>query len=102
MAYINIDPLKNVRKNAHIWRGERALIWYNEALDGSFTIQIFYDFEDKKRHVFVEIFDKNQKVELRNVELPPDKYEALMKEVEFVEALFEKDKKLDYNSKPPH
>ncbi len=93
MPEFRIDPFEKMRKNAHIWRGENSLIWYNEMLDGSMVVQIFYDFGDKKRHVYLEVHDKNRKVEFRNIELPPENYNALLKEVELVEALLEKNKR---------
>lgn len=87
MATIKIDPFSAIRKNAHIWRGEKALIWYQERLDGSFTILTLYDFGDTKRRLFLEIDNKNQKVEFKNDELLPDEYEHLKSEVETIEKL---------------
>lgn len=45
-------PLEQIRKNAHIWRGEKTLLWYNEQLDGSFSFLVLYDFGDKNAAFF--------------------------------------------------
>ena len=89
MTTIKIDPFSAIRKNAHIWHGEKALIWYHERLDGSFTILTLYDFGDIKRRLFLEVDDKNQKVEFKNDELSPEEYEHLKKEIGMVEKLFD-------------
>jgi len=85
MSKIELDPFKDARKNAHIWRGENAIIWYNEKLDGSFTILTLYDFGDKKRRIFLEINDKNQRVEFRNDELGENQYDRLIHEIGIIE-----------------
>ena len=54
-----IDPFKAARKNAHIWHGENATIWYNEKLDGSFSVLVLYEFGEKKRRLFLEINDQD-------------------------------------------
>jgi hypothetical protein len=48
MAKIELDPFENLRKNAHIWEGEKATLWYHEKLDGSFTLIVLYNFENSK------------------------------------------------------
>ena len=53
MPKIEIDIFEDLRKNGHIWEGEKTTLWYHEKLDGSFTLIALYDFEDKKR-----IFDE--------------------------------------------
>lgn len=87
MATIKIDPFSTIRKNAHIWRGEKALIWYQERLDGSFTILTLYDFGGIKRRLFLEIGNKNQKVEFKNDELSPEEYANLKNEIKVIEKL---------------
>jgi hypothetical protein len=89
MATIKIDPFSAIRKNAHIWRGERALIWYQERLDGSFTILTLYDFGDTKRRLFLEIDDKNKKVEFKNDELSAQVYQELKAEIETIENMMD-------------
>src|SRR3989344_6385164 len=85
MPIFRVDPFKDARKNAHIWRGENAIIWYNEKLDGSFTILTLYDFGDKKRRIFLEINDKNQRVEFRNDEMGENQYNRLIQEIGIIE-----------------
>ncbi len=91
MADLGVDPFKNLRKNGHIWRGEKALIWYHEALDGSFRVLVFYDFDDRKRCVNLEVDDKNRRVEFTNNDLTPEKYAELSKEVEFMESVMKQE-----------
>ena len=85
MSEFIIDPFQKARKNAHIWRGENAIIWYNEKLDGSFTLLTLYDFGDKKRRLFLEIDNNNQMVAFKNDELTDDLYLHLVNEIETVE-----------------
>ena len=85
MSEFIIDPFQKARKNAHIWRGENAIIWYNEKLDGSFTLLTLYDFGDKKRRHFLEIDNNNQMVAFKNDELTDDLYLHLVNEIETVE-----------------
>lgn len=85
MSLFKIDPFKEARRNAHIWRGENAIIWYNEKLDGSFTILTLYDFEDKKRRIYLEVNDKNRKVEFKNDELTEEHYTKLLQEIFIIE-----------------
>lgn len=87
MPKLTIDPFENIRKNAHIWHGEHSSIWYQQRLDGSFTILTLYDFGDIKRRLFLEIDDNNQKVEFKNDALSPDEYEHLRREIEMIEKL---------------
>lgn len=87
MAQIKINPFENLRKNAHVWRGENTLIWYTEgAVGGSFTVLILYDFGNEKRRLFLEV-GGSQKIEFKNEELPFDQFEHLRKEVETIERL---------------
>lgn len=86
MIVVKVDPFKQVRKNAHIWRGEKSLLWYNERLDGSFSFLALYDFGDKKCRLFLEVGGA-QKVEFKNDELPSDQFEHLKKEIEVIERL---------------
>lgn len=85
MPIFRMDPFKDARKNAHIWRGENAIIWYNEKLDGSFTVLTLYDFGDKKRRIYLEVNDKNQKVEFKNDELKEEQYASLLQEIYLIE-----------------
>lgn len=87
MPSYHIDPFKDARKNAHIWRGENAIIWYNEKLDGSFTVLTLYDFGDKKRRIYLEVNDQNQKVEFKNDELDDEHYNKLLQEIYIIEKL---------------
>lgn len=85
MPIFGIDPFKEARKNAHIWRGENAIIWYNEKLDGSFTVLVLYDFNDKKRRIYLEVNDKNQKIEFKNDELADEHYSRLLQDIFMIE-----------------
>ena len=85
MPIFRMDPFKDARKNAHIWRGENAIIWYNEKLDGSFTVLTLYDFGYKKRRIYLEVNDQNQKVEFRNDELSNEHYMTLLQEIYLIE-----------------
>ena len=85
MPLFRLDPFKEARKNAHIWRGENAVIWYNEKLDGSFTVLTLYDFGDKKRRLYFEINDKNHRVEFRNDEVSDVQFSELIRDIEQVE-----------------
>ena len=97
MSKIDFDPFREARKNAHIWRGENAIVWYNEKLDGSFTILTLYNFGDKKRRIYLEVNDKNQKVEFRNDELGDNQYNKLIHEIGIVEKfLAESDRFIGY------
>jgi len=85
MPIFGLDPFKDARKNAHIWRGENAIIWYNEKLDGSFTVLTLYDFGDKKRRIYLEVNDQNQKIEFKNDELADEQYNALLQEIYLID-----------------
>ena len=82
-----IDPFKAARKNAHIWHGENATIWYNEKLDGSFSILVLYEFGAKKRRLFLEINDQDRIIEFRNDETTPDQFTGLLQEVLLIEKM---------------
>lgn len=87
MPVFKIDPLKELRKGIHVWRGENAVISYNEGIDGSFRVLILYDSGDKKRRLAIEINEGNQKVEFKNDELSDDLYQNLVKEISVLEAM---------------
>ena len=87
MSSHRIDPFEDARKNAHIWRGENSILWYNEKLDGSFTLLTLYDFGDKKRRLFLEVNDKNQRVEFKNEELNDNQFANLMLEIGIIEKM---------------
>lgn len=89
MPLQRLDPLKRARKNGHIWRGENAIIWYNEKLDGSFTVLTLYDFGDRKRRLYLEVDNENSKVEFKNDELSPALYDRLLGEIEIVKKFIE-------------
>lgn len=80
-----IDPFKEARKNAHIWHGENATIWYNEKLDGSFTVLTLYDFKNRKRRIYLEVNDENRKVEFRNDDISDVYYAKLLQEIFTIE-----------------
>lgn len=88
MPEFKIDPFDKIRKNAHVWRGENAIIWYQEAMDGSYTVLTLTDFGDKKSRLFLAV-NKNGSVEFKNDELPPDQYEHLKNEIEIIEKLLD-------------
>ena len=85
MPIYRMDPFKDARKNAHIWRGENAIIWYNEKLDGSFTVLTLYDFGDKKRRIYLEVNNQKQKIEFKNDELAEQNYNSLLQEIYLIE-----------------
>lgn len=84
---IKIDPFEKARKNAHIWRGEECLIWYNERIDDSFTLLVLYDFGDKKRRLFLDVDKAGQKTEFKNEEIHEELFKKLEIEVEMVQKL---------------
>ena len=87
MAQIKINPFENLRKNAHVWRGENTLIWYTEGMAvGSFTVLILYDLPDKKRRLFLEV-DGKEKIEFKSEELPADQFEHLKSEIAVIEKM---------------
>ena len=94
MPIFGLDPFKEARKNAHIWRGENTIIWYNEKLDGSFTVLTLYDFGDKRRRIYLEVNDRNQKVEFKNDELSKEHYDALLQEIYVVEKFLSESKQI--------
>lgn len=94
MPIYKMDPFKDARKNAHIWRGENTILWYNEKLDGSFTVLTLYDFGDKKRRIYLEVNDQNQKVEFKNDELSKEHYDALLQEIYVVEKFLNESKQI--------
>ncbi len=91
---IKIDPFEKARKNAHIWRGEECLIWYNERIDDSFTVIVLYDFGDKKRRLFLDVDKAGQRIEFKNEEIHEELFRKLEIEVEMVR------KMLDQGNKP--
>ena len=89
-----IDPFKAARKNAHIWHGENATIWYNEKLDGSFSVLVLYEFGDKKRRLFLEINDQDRLIEFKNDELISEQFVGLLQEIRSIEKMLEESKEL--------
>ena len=82
MPNTEIDPFENLRKNGHVWEGEKATLWYHERLDGSFTLVVLYNFGDKKRHLTLEVNDKKHLVEFKNGELSDELYNHILMEIE--------------------
>lgn len=82
MQKFEIDPFESLRKNGHIWEGEKATLWYHEKLDGSFTLIVLYDFEDKKRRLHLEINNFKRKVEFKNEDISEDLYNQIQMEIE--------------------
>lgn len=89
-----IDPFKAVRKNAHIWHGENATIWYNEKLNGAFSVLVLYEFGDKKRRLFLEINDQERLIEFKNDELMSEQFISLLQEILTIEKMLTKSKQL--------
>ena len=89
-----IDPFKAARKNAHIWHGENATIWYNEKLDASFSVLVLYEFGDKKRRLFLEINDQNRLIEFKNDEVVSEQFTGLLQEIRSIEKMLEDVKQL--------
>jgi hypothetical protein len=94
MPIYKIDPFKEARKNAHIWRGENATIWYNEKLDGSFSVLVLYEFGDKKRRLFLEINDQDRLIEFKNDDLLSEQFSSLLQEILTIEKLISNSKDL--------
>lgn len=84
---IGIDPFGDLRKNSHIWKGARSVIWYHEKMDDSMRLIILYDFGDKTRALVLEIDDKSRRVEFRNNDLESGEFEHLKSEIEFMEKM---------------
>jgi hypothetical protein len=90
MTGIHIDPSEYMRKNAHIWYGEKTLVWYHERLDGSFAITVLYNYGDVKRRLCLEVNDSNKKTEFKNDEISDEKFEELRTEIEAVKNMLDK------------
>lgn len=82
MAKIEIDPFEDLRKNAHVWYGDKATLWYHEKLDGSFSLTALYNFGNKKRRLLLEIDEKNNRVEFKNGEVSEELYTHILMEIE--------------------
>jgi hypothetical protein len=87
MPIFPIDPFKAARKNAHIWHGENATIWYNEKLDGSFSVLVLYEFSEKKRRLFLEINDQDRLIEFKNDELMSEQFAGQLQEIRTIEKM---------------
>ena len=79
---LEIDPFEFLRKNAHIWEGHKATLWYHEKLDSSFTLLVIYDFEDTKRQLVLEVNNRNKKIEFKNSEMSEELYQHALMEME--------------------
>ena len=84
-SIMKIDPFENVRKNAHIWRGEQCLIWYNERIDDSFTLLVLYDFGDKKRRLFLDVDKTGQRIEFKNEEILSELFFKIEAEINLIQ-----------------
>jgi len=82
MPNIELDPFEHLRKNGHIWDGEKATLWYHEKLDGSFTLTILYNFGYMKRRLLLEVNDKNRRIEFKNEEISDQLYTHILMEIE--------------------
>ncbi len=87
MPAFSLDPFKEVRKNSHIWRGERALLWYYELLDGSMRLIVLYECGGDKRRLMLEVDEKSKKVEFKSDSLGEVHYKNLVEEIEVMEQL---------------
>ena len=82
MSKYEIDPFETLRKNGHIWEGEKATLWYHEKLDGSFTLVVLYNFDGRKRRLFLEVNNLKRKVEFKNDEISDELYNHVLMEME--------------------
>ena len=87
MADLELDPFENLRKNGHIWEGEKATLWYHEKLDNSFTLTVLYDFEDKKRKLYLEVNNLKRKIEFKNEDISEDLYKHILMEIEIFKGI---------------
>ena len=87
MPKFEFDPFETLRKNGHIWEGEKATLWYHEKLDGSFTLVVLYDFDCKKRRLFLEINNQKPKVEFKNEEISDELYKHVLTEIEIFKGI---------------
>ena len=85
MAEIKIDPFEHVRKNAHVWRGEKSIISYTEKLDSSFSVLVLYNLGNKKCRLSLAVDEKNTKVEFKNEEIDVSLFAHLHNEIETLE-----------------
>ncbi len=82
MPKFELDPFEDLRKNGHIWEGDKTTLWYHEKLDGSFVLIALYDFEDKKRRLYLEVNNLKRKVEFKNEDISDDLYRHVLMEIE--------------------
>lgn len=92
MPETRFDPLESARKNAHVWRGARSTISYSEKMDDSFSVLVLYDLGDKKRRLFLDVDNRNQKVEFKNEEIDAGLYDHLEGEIAVVEKMLNETK----------
>ena len=91
MFEIRLDPFKHVRKNAHVWRGEKSIISYTERLDDSFSVLVLYKLNNKKYRLFLAVDEINAKVEFKNEEIDAGLFGNLCSEIEKVERFLQND-----------
>ncbi len=82
MPKIEIDIFEDLRKNGHIWEGEKTTLWYHEKLDGSFVLIALYDFDDKKRRLYLEVNNLKRKFEIKNEDISEELYRHVLMEIE--------------------
>lgn len=92
---MHINPFENLRKNAHVWRGQRSIISYNERLDDSFSVLVLYSLGDKKYRLFLSVDEKNVKVEFKNEEIGEKLFSQLHENIEAIERMLEAERARD-------
>ncbi len=76
------DPFEMLRKNAHVWDGDKTTLWYHEKLDGSFTLIALYDFRGSHWRLFLAVDNWKNRVEFKNEEITKDLHTQICMEIE--------------------
>jgi|GEM_PF-1050052 hypothetical protein len=92
---MHINPFENLRKNAHVWRGQKSIISYNERLDDSFSVLVLYSLGDKKYRLFLSVDERNAKVEFKNEEIDEKLFRQLHENIEGIERMLEAERSRD-------
>ncbi len=92
---MHINPFENLRKNAHVWRGQKSIISYNERLDDSFSVLVLYSLGDKKYRLFLSVDEKNVKVEFKNEEIDGKLFNQLQENIEAIERMLKAEQARD-------
>ena len=95
---MHINPFENLRKNAHVWRGQKSIISYNERLDDSFSVLVLYSLGDKKYRLFLSVDEKNGKVEFKNEEISLTLFNQLHENIEGIERMLEAEQLRDWEA----